>query len=292
MKVREFELYKSFYCGLCKTMGKKISRLSRLTLNYDMVFLALLRVLLKGEKIENTAFRCKLKPTKKRHFVISGESLLYSACVAANLAYFKYMDNVADETGKFKKILLKIFFPAFLFFSRMKKKSRKYYPGIETWAAPPLEELSALEKQNCPSIDKTSSCFAGLMENIICSGISGPEGEIARIMGRNLGKWVYMTDALDDFEKDLKKGGYNPFVAYYQKKERLSADLDMIKFAMDSSLDKIDEAFSLLETTKSPCVSSIVSNILSLGLRDKQEQVLGKFDSDESGRGKCHGQSV
>ena len=289
MKVREFELYKAFYCGLCKTMGKKISRFSRITLNYDMVFLALLRILLKGEKIEDTAFRCKLKPLKKRYYITSGEPLLYSACVSANLSYFKYMDDVSDETNRFKRLLLKIFFPAPLLFSRMKKKSRKYYPGIEDRIAPPLEKLSKLEKQSCHSIDLTSSCFAELMENIICFEISGPESQTARTMGRHLGKWLYMTDALDDFEKDLKKGSYNPFVAYYGEKGRLCADMEMIKFAMNSSLGEIEQAFSLLETEKSPCVGSIVSNIIRLGLRDKQKQVLNKFDPEVK---KHSGQSI
>ena len=38
--VKEYDLYKSAYCGLCKRMGKDYGRLSRLALSYDGTFLA------------------------------------------------------------------------------------------------------------------------------------------------------------------------------------------------------------------------------------------------------------
>ena len=40
--VKEYDLYKSAYCGLCKRMGKDYGRLSRLALSYDGTFLAML----------------------------------------------------------------------------------------------------------------------------------------------------------------------------------------------------------------------------------------------------------
>ena len=33
-----------------------------------------------------------------------------------------------------------------------------------------------------------------------------------------LGKWIYLIDALDDYDKDAKKGLYNPFVLCYGAK--------------------------------------------------------------------------
>ena len=283
LKVREFELYKSFYCGLCRAMGKSISRFSRITLNYDMVFLSLLRVALTGESIESAAFRCKLKPARKRCHIKPGESLLYSSCVAANLSYFKYMDEISDAKNKFKKILLKIFFPAFLLFSHMKKKALKHYPGLECQIAVPLASLSELEKQNCQSIDQTASCFADLMESVVSFGLLEPRASgIARTLGRSLGKWLYMVDAADDFDKDLKEGNYNPFVMHYGGKERLLADMGTVEFSLNSSLGEMSEAFSLLGREMNPCVGSIVSNIINLGLREKQEQVLNKLKPEET----------
>ena len=35
-----------------------------------------------------------------------------------------------------------------------------------------------------------------------------------------MGKWIYLIDALDDYDKDVKKGAYNPFVLAYGEKNR------------------------------------------------------------------------
>ena len=52
MRVRENEYYRAVYCGLCRSQGKCTGQCSRFTLNYDIVFLALLRLAVNGEKIE------------------------------------------------------------------------------------------------------------------------------------------------------------------------------------------------------------------------------------------------
>ena len=59
----------------------------------------------------------------------------------------------------------------------------------------------------------------------------------------NLGKWIYFIDALDDFEKDKKKGLYNPFVKanpdINTKKELLEKKGDEIKFVFSDVLSEI-----------------------------------------------------
>ena len=272
LKIREFELYKSFYCGLCKTMGKKISPVSKITLNYDIVFLVLLRVALTSENIENKAFRCKLKPTKKRNYIKSNEALIYSSCIAAILSYYKCFDDITDTKNIFKKIFLK---PPFLFFKRIKKRACKYYPDIDEKIKEPLSKLSELEKSKCKSIDEAASCFAELMKNIVSFGLENP-GQIktAEIIGRHLGRWLYIIDALDDFDKDFKKKGYNPFIIYYGDKNNMLQDIDIIKFSLTSSLDEINKAFSLVGSS---CVSPVIFNIINLGLCDCQEKILNKF---------------
>ena len=276
LKVREFELYKSFYCGLCKTMGKKISRLSRITLSYDMVFLTLLRISLTNENIENHAFRCKLKPTKKRNYIKSNESLIYSSCVAAILSYYKFIDNINDTKNILKKFLSRIFFPSGLFFSRMRKKARKYYPGLDKIIKKSLLKLSGLEKNKCKSIDETASCFAELMQNVVSFGLENIEQiKIAGIIGWHLGRWLYIIDALDDFDKDLKRKEYNPFIEYYREKNNLIPDIELIEYSLTSSLSEITTAFSLINNNT--CVNPVISNIINLGLCSQQDKILNKL---------------
>ena len=274
LKVRELELYKSFYCGLCKTTGKKISPFSRLTLNYDMVFLTLVRIALTGEKIETANFRCKLNPLKKRNHIKTNNALIYSSCAAAVLSYYKFIDNINDAK-KFKKFLLKSLFPVRLFLSRGKKNAQKYYPGLEEKLTPYLSELLILEKNNCASIDKAASCFAGLMENLASYGLKENTGTAGTI-GRHLGRWLYITDALDDFDKDKKRGEYNPFVLYYGDKNNMTSDINIIRDSLALSLSEASAAFSNLDKP-GVCVDPIILNIINLGLCECQEKILNKL---------------
>ena len=40
--IKDYQTYRSYYCGLCKSIGKTNGNLMRFTLNYDIVMLALL----------------------------------------------------------------------------------------------------------------------------------------------------------------------------------------------------------------------------------------------------------
>ena len=66
LRVKEQRLYKAVYCGLCRTMGKRVCSESRLTLSYDMVFLALVRFLLSEERLELEDVRCGTSLHKKK----------------------------------------------------------------------------------------------------------------------------------------------------------------------------------------------------------------------------------
>ena len=39
LKFKEYDVYKSYYCGLCQTLNNRSGRFAQLTLNYDMTFL-------------------------------------------------------------------------------------------------------------------------------------------------------------------------------------------------------------------------------------------------------------
>ena len=267
LKVREFELYKAFYCGLCKTMGI----FSRLALNYDMVFLALARTALTGEKFENKPSRCFLKTYKKRAYIKSNKSLEYSASVAGILAYYKCIDDMRDT----KNILKKPFFALLsLFFLAGKNKARKAYPELEDKIKQGLDDLNNLEINNCGSIDEAAAAFAGIMQTAAGYGLE-QNTRIAEQIGWHLGRWLYIADAVDDFNKDLKRREYNAFINYYKDAGNFTEELDIIKYSLTSSLDQIDTAFSLLADTP---VTPVILNIINLGLCDAQEKILNKYN--------------
>ena len=100
----------------------------------------------------------------------------------------------------------------------------------------------------------------------------------------NLGKWVYLIDALDDLDKDFKKGSYNPFIAcmggFRDGKQFVRDNIDDLEFIFYTTLNKIAENFNDLELTKYYCV---LRNVLHISIRDKTAEVFGKYiDKEES----------
>ena len=52
LRLRESEYYRALYCGICRAQGRQCGNISRLSLSYDSVILALLRIAVTGEHIK------------------------------------------------------------------------------------------------------------------------------------------------------------------------------------------------------------------------------------------------
>ncbi|MBQ9131091.1 MAG: hypothetical protein IJX62_01290, partial [Clostridia bacterium] len=99
LRVREQEFYRALYCGLCKHMGKCTGQCSRMTLSYDFVFLAAVRMSLTGESATLKRSPCLLHPFRRRPMAVNSPTLSYCADASALLVYHKLLDDVADERG-------------------------------------------------------------------------------------------------------------------------------------------------------------------------------------------------
>ena len=99
MKVRENEMYRAIYCGLCRAMGHHTGCASRMTLSYDFVFLAVFRSVLQKTHFSVSRHRCAVHPLKKRAMAEDNEILAYCARAAALLTYEKLSDDLTDERG-------------------------------------------------------------------------------------------------------------------------------------------------------------------------------------------------
>ena len=58
LRFREYEVYRSHYCGLCHTLQQRCNAISRLTLSYDFTFLSLLLDALYEPETDTHKQRC------------------------------------------------------------------------------------------------------------------------------------------------------------------------------------------------------------------------------------------
>lgn len=258
LRVKEQLFYKSTYCGLCKTMGKRVCNESRLTLSYDIVFLALVRFLLTEEKLEFRKGRCAVSPFKKKPIMKSNPSLEYSAAVGALLAYHNIADDVKDKKG-FKRFLSR-----FLLLSARRMKKRAALPELDEFIKTKLDELDALEGSDDVTLDSAAQIFGELLSMIFAYGLDGEKKLIASEIGLHIGRWIYIADAADDYEKDKKRGEFNPLTELVPER---------IKTSLTLELEGASRAIELIEPYDHG-IMNIVTNIIYLGLTYRADKIV------------------
>ncbi|HBQ63670.1 MAG TPA: hypothetical protein DD727_01830 [Clostridiales bacterium] len=293
LKIREYESFRSIYCGVCRSMAERKLQLPRFTLSNDAVFLALVLCCAYGFKPETRALRCGVHPLRKRSCAGRNAAIDYAADVNVILAWFKARDDLADgsrATGLAGTLLLG---RAFSKVKRRWGKDLMVAARISRISAD-LQALKQDEATGCTGIDQAADHFARLTRCLFewhPDGSAGWEEEpVYRSlgwMGYNIGKWIYLADAWKDLETDLKTGGYNP-LAYALKPteaghpapgteaKRLTRAIKdemrpRIGFLMTACLEQASSALALLPSGD---LTPILENIIYLGLRRKMEDML------------------
>lgn len=279
LRLWEYEQYRAVYCGLCRSMGKHTGTLSRLTLNYDYVFLAMLRSALLGIAPSFAPSRCAIHPLKRRAIAKDDEALRYCAEVSLLLTYHKTLDDITDSKGA-KRLAASLARP----FCAMSLHRLKGYESLCEHIKEKLENMALLEREHCPSPDTSAELFGEIMSELLAHGLEDEKkSRIARELGRSVGRYIYLADALDDMDEDEKNGDYNPFLEMYGKDAK--AHLDRIKTAVLLELTRLEAALALVDFSTCPGYGNIVYNIIYLGMPQKTDTLAKKYTS-AAGRSK------
>lgn len=278
MKVREYDVYKAIYCGLCKELGKSFGFMSRMTLSYDFVFLALIHMAVNDNVASLEESRCIAHPLKKSPMAITNEALSYTASCAVISIYYKLKDNLADD-GLIQRIpaagILPFSYGAF-------KKAAKDYPDLSKNIKDYVDAQRSIEQQNCTSIDMSAEPTALIMAQI-AQGVTDDANfhEGLSRFGYLLGRWTYLIDALDDVRDDFKAKSYNPFLAGMGidilDDEALSHIFDVAKGSINMTASELASCYADLDVKK---YRPILDNIVYLGLKHTLNTILNKHDKN------------
>ncbi len=263
LRVREHQYYRALYCGLCKRMGKCTGQCSRMTLSYDFVFLAAVRLSLGGEAPEIKKQRCLLHPFRKRPMAKKCAALDYCADASALLSYHKLTDDLHDERG-LKRLRAAVSRP---FLSGAFRRAKRRHPELNDRIAAHLQDLSRYEKGEVEfaGADALAEQFGNLMQDVFSNGLDGTNARIAAAIGRAIGHWIYLVDAADDFSEDSKRERFNPFILLFGE-DPLDTDRENLRLALTALLCEAESAFLLIDSYPTAELREILANILYIGL--------------------------
>lgn len=263
LKVKEYNLFKAYYCGLCFELKECFGNIPRMTLSYDAAFLALLLSSLQDEPLKLCSKKCISNPFKRHPVVLPSSVMEYAAAINVILVHYKIKDDLLDNFS------LKAIALTPLMLKSVCKVKKLYAPLFES-AGAKLSALSQLEKQCCGNIDEVSDIFAQLLGELFssCKGFDNDTKRILYKMGYSIGRFIYILDTYDDLNDDIKKKSYNPLIYCSNPPEK-----EELRQSLLFTLSDISLSYELLDIKKN---KSILDNIIYMGLMDSLDNVFLK----------------
>ena len=271
MKIKDYELYRGIYCSLCRALGRNYSPVAQLFLSYDFALAAVLRLAVGASGCEFSQKRCPYNPAKK--CLICGRKDELDLCAHAVIitVYYKVIDNMRDAGFK-SKLLAYLIYPIIYF---MHKKAARLAPEIEKAVSEAMEEQRIAEEKNGVGIDEAAHPSANALGKVFSLGFEGDKKQLLYSIGYMIGRFVYILDAADDLESDLKSGSFNPFknadISNEEKRAEFANRVEgMLNLTQSTALESLDT----LETKR---FEEILENIVFDGLDNCGKRVLAKY---------------
>lgn len=273
MKFKEFDVYQSFYCGICRDLKRKYGALGQLSLSYDMTFLAILLTGLYDPETVESSCKCLTHPFE-RHPVRTNVFTEYAADMNVLFSCYKCRDDWEDEKKLGKLIYGK------LLEGKTGKNLQAYSEKIKKISML-MQDFSEAESSGQADIDTLAGLFGKVMAEIVTPR-EDEWAENLRAFGFFLGKFIYLCDAYEDVEKDIRKGTVNPLKSRYQCPD-FEEESKTILTMMMSECCREFEKLPILENVE------ILRNILYSGVWCRYEAVHEKRMAE---RQKAQGQAV
>ena len=209
--IKDDNLYRAMYCGVCKGIGQVCGHAARMGLSYDVTFLSVILHNIAGIDVKIEKSHCLTHCIRSRQMADVDEMTRQLGALNTALVYYKYTDDIADgDRGRGKR----------LWFKKGFKKVKQKYPEIERIVRENLTRQEQTEKAKTDSLDRAADATANMLAEFSDYVLGDKATRNTHNLFYAVGKWIYLIDALDDYDKDVKKGAYNPFVLAYGAESR------------------------------------------------------------------------
>jgi len=182
------------------------------------------------------------------------------------LAYHKCMDDWLDDKSLWK-----------LSYARLLKKRYKTlearYPRQVQAINIYMENVHNGEKCRLEDLDLISG-YTGVLLGELFTCREDEWSAILRQMGFFLGKFIYLMDAYEDLEADIKKELYNPWIFYRNQ-------TDFEKFCLETLHMMAAECAREFEKLPILMDAEILRNILYSGLWSKYEMIQKNYKEEK-----------
>lgn len=254
--------YKSFYCGLCKALKRQYGYLGVLSLNYEVTaFLILLSGL--REK-NNSVFHgsCTISPFVPVSYIdYFQDDLMCAANLSILITNYEVKDNLNDDGSLKWQIANRLL-------SKKVNKSITFFQNDFLEINNAVDLYYKSEKDNSSKFQDVLECEGNLIESFISVLIKNYDENTTSLLlklSNIIGKWIYLIDACDDLEDDIKNGNFNPLL--------LMDSLNDIKIIIQTAESEISEIIKNLPIVN---YKKLIDYIFMYNLKSVRRDILQK----------------
>jgi hypothetical protein len=189
---------------------------------------------------------------------------------------FHWRDSL-DDSRWYAKPLLVLPAPLFLLWGHRAKRR-----APEAWRAASLavQAQRLVERESAPSLDACAHPSAHAL-GLLLAGAGGVEPERHYRLGYLLGRWVYLADAADDYEKDARRRNFNPFLREVDEHQHKADGHQKSREALSATAAQLLEAW---DATPVQRFRPILENILTRGLEAAETRIFEGKRKRKEGR--------
>ena len=266
----EFTRFRSMYCGLCRTLRRRYGNVGRLALSYDMTFLAMLLGGLYEPAEETGEEICPPHPLK-RHPYVQQEFLEYAADLNVALAYYKCLDNWADERSLAGRAGAKLLERGF---RQVRERLPDKCGAIESW----LARQGEIERAGTQDVDLCANLTGSLLGELYAFR-DDEWGDTLRGMGEAMGRFIYFMDAYEDLPEDIRRRRFNPLRDMSRQPDYEAVCRDVLTLLISDATERF-ESLPILKD------ASILRNVLYSGVWTRYAMLQANKEKKTHGKGR------
>jgi hypothetical protein len=210
--------YRQFYCGTCQGLGAHYGHARRGLLNHDAVFMAILADAVQADPAPPSRCRCPMMPVVFRTTLAPDSvAMRYAAAVQMLLA-----DQWLADRGAEGQWVARVARPVFSARPAQKAAAHLHELGVELPALQGFEARQLSVECGTPRPEAAAAPTAAVLAMAFeaaallpgASDAFAAEDVRQRLaeLGAAIGTAIYVLDALEDLDKDLRRGDFNPCV--------------------------------------------------------------------------------
>lgn len=200
------DYFKKNYCFLCRALDKHYGFFSRLFVSFDVTFFTIL-FSENGYLSSLGKVKC-FKSSDGLKERLKDEYAKKVAALNLALAAGELRDNIGDKDKFYARVAYGAYRGVF-------RRVKRDYPLLWEIVEKGHDEMTAIEEAN-GTVEDMENCFGRLIERLSREVFEiTDESRLSYIV--YVAKMLYFMDAVDDIDKDIKRGAFNGLKCYGSK---------------------------------------------------------------------------